>query len=397
MVLVADGASVRGRGTEVGWAAVVLARLRKCVADLIPPPVGRDQIQMRVLVLPRYGAQGASSRLRMLQFLPALRVAGVDSVVCPLIDDELLLRKYRTGRYSAWPLCASYARRIGAMLKAHQFDLIWIEKEALPWLPVSLEKALLATPYVLDFDDAVFHNYDRHRSSWVRRLLGSRIDTLMAGASAVTAGNGYLATRAEEAGAKRVEILPTVVDLERYPPKSFVAAPEPIRIVWIGSPSTARYLSIIARPLAELARKRPFTLRVIGASGVHLAGVEVETVAWSADTEAAMVRECDIGVMPLADTDWERGKCAYKLIQYMACGLPTVASAVGANVEVTVEGRTGYLARDESDWTERLTELMVSETRRMTFGAAGRARVERDYSLQRVARRLVGILQRAAG
>jgi glycosyltransferase involved in cell wall biosynthesis len=351
---------------------------------------------MRVLVLPRYGVQGASSRLRFYQFLPALKAAGLDSSVSPLIDDGLLLRKYRTHRYGAVPLLVSYAQRVRALLSGRRFDLLWIEKEALPWLPAWVEKALLGrTPYVLDFDDAIFHNYDRHHSAWVRSALGSRIDKLMAGAQVVIAGNGYLAKRAGEAGASRVQIMPTVVDLERYLLKPVTSSCGRVRIVWIGSPSTARYLSMIAEPLADLARTHEFTLRVIGDSRVHLSGVDVETVEWSADSEAAMIRECDIGVMPLANTEWELGKCAYKLIQYMACGLPTVASPVGSNTEVTVDGRTGYLAYDASDWTARLSALMTSETLRRRLGAEGRARVEQSYSLQRIAPLLTEALRHA--
>jgi glycosyltransferase involved in cell wall biosynthesis len=109
-----------------------------------------------------------------------------------------------------------------------------------------------------------------------------------------------------------------------------------------------------------------------------------------------MIGQCDIGVMPLADTEWELGKCAYKLIQYMACGLPTVASAVGANVEVTIEGRTGYLARDANEWTARLSTLMTNETLRRQLGAEGRARVEQSYSLQRISPRLTEVLRQAA-
>ena len=144
----------------------------------------------------------------------------------------------------------------------------WIEKEALPWLPLWLEKwALGGVPYVLDYDDAVFHQYDQHSSYWVRSLMGRRIDGLMKGASLVIAGNSYLAARALQAGAIRVEVLPTVIDLERYPKpaahSSLVGSRLP-RIVWIGSPTTVVYLSHLAEPLRALYVQIPFQLRVIG-------------------------------------------------------------------------------------------------------------------------------------
>jgi len=332
---------------------------------------------MKVLVLPRYGPQAASSRLRFFQFLPALQGAGVDAVVSPLIGDDLLLRKYQRGGYGPGRLAAAYTRRIRSLLSRHRFDLVWIEKEALPWLPAWFEKRLLGdVPYVLDFDDAIFHNYDRNSSRLVRTLLGERIDELMAGARLVIAGNSYLAARARRAGSAHTQILPTVVDLERYALKVLTDQVVRPRIVWIGSPSTTQYLSMLIEPLARIARTHAFTLRVIGGTRVSMPGVDLETLAWSADTEAEAIRECDIGVMPLIDSAWEKGKCAYKLIQYMACGLPTIASPVGANCEVTVDGRTGYLAASDADWTAHLEVLLSDAALRRRMGHAGPDRDE---------------------
>jgi glycosyltransferase involved in cell wall biosynthesis len=351
---------------------------------------------MRALCLPRYGVQGASSRLRLYQFLPELARSGLVAKTQPLIGDAALAGKYRTGRYAKRTLLVAYGRRMASLAFKRNHDLVWIEKEALPWLPVWVERLLLAgRPYVLDFDDAVFHNYDRHSSPWVRRLMGRRIDKLMAGARLVVAGNSYLAQRAHDAGAQWVEVAPTVVDVGRYAVRQHVPQQQP-RIVWIGSPSTAQYLAALARPLARLRALQPFVLRVIGARTPPLPGVDVEEVAWSAETEAASIVACDIGVMPLFDTPWERGKCAYKLIQYMACGLPTVASAVGANNDVTVEGHTGYLVSTEDQWVERLRRLLQDVELRQRLGQAGRLLVEQQYSLQVMAPRMQAWLRRAA-
>jgi glycosyltransferase involved in cell wall biosynthesis len=354
---------------------------------------------MKVLILSRYGPQGASSRMRFYQFLPWLQAEGVECVASPLLDDSTLLARYQSGGYGARALLAAYWTRIVALWNRHRFDLVWIEKEALPWLPAWFEKWLLrGVPYVLDFDDAIFHGYDLHRSSWVRRILGRRIDRLMAGARLVVAGNEYLARRARAAGAPWVEQLSTVVDLDRYPAKSGDSSTAPgakPRIVWIGSPSTAQYLSLIAEPLALLAREQPFILRVIGGGALSMPGVEVEVVPWSLETEAAAIAECDAGVMPLRDTPWEQGKCAYKLIQYMACGLPTVASPVGANCEVVVGGETGFLADTPANWIDALRRLLRDGALRQRLGAAGRARVEAEYCLQYAAPELSKWLKQA--
>jgi glycosyltransferase involved in cell wall biosynthesis len=186
-------------------------------------------------------------------------------------------------------------------------------------------------------------------------------------------------------------VIPTAVDLRRYA-VSANRRKARAKIVWIGSPSTTRYLELLREPLATLTGEVPFTLRVIGGGPVDMPGVEIELLPWSQETEAAAIGDCDIGIMPLQDSPWERGKCAYKLIQYMACGLPTVASPVGANVDVVIEGETGYLAHDAAEWINHLKRLLLDSDLRRRMGACGRVRVEQHYCIQRTAPRLIDLL-----
>lgn len=352
---------------------------------------------MKILFLTRFGHQGASSRLRLLQYLPWFRTSVIESVVSPLFDDTMLLRKYQRGSYGFMALLLTYWRRFYVLATANQYDLIWIEKEVLPWFPVWIEQWLLRKRlYVLDFDDAIFHNYDLHRFNWVRSFYGRRIDQLMEGSRLVAAGNRYLASRAVAAGARWVEVIPTVVDVARYSPKHEYPNSNVPLIVWIGSPSTVQYLLGLAKPLGTLAKLQSFTLRVIGADAFNIPEVNIETFPWSLDTEAALIGECDIGIMPLKDTPWEQGKCAYKLIQYMACGLPTVASPIGANKEVVIEGETGLFADTPAEWVEKMQMLLRDTPLRQRLGRAGRERVQSDYSLQQTAPRLAGLLAAAA-
>ncbi|MEQ1527275.1 MAG: glycosyltransferase family 4 protein [Gallionella sp.] len=351
---------------------------------------------MKILLLTRFGQQGASSRMRKLQYLPPLESAEIEYVVSPLFNDEMLLLKYQQGGYSLLDVLSAYWRRIWTLLRAHQFDLVWIEKEALPWFPAWFERGLLRrVPYALDFDDAIFHNYDLHRSAWVRRIYGRRIDCLMAGAHLVIAGNRYLAERAIAAGTRRVEVVPTVVDLARYKAKQVYSVAAKPRIVWIGSPSTVKYLVELAGSFSLLAKRQAYTLRVIGGGELTIPGVEVESLPWSEDTEAALIEECDVGIMPLKDSPWEQGKCGYKLIQYMACGLPTVASPIGANRDVVIDAETGLFADSIHAWVDALATLLSDADLRQRFGQAGRARAETEYSLQQVAPRLITLLKKA--
>ncbi len=350
---------------------------------------------MKVLVLTRYGRLGASSRLRFLQFLPALEQEGLHCTVQAFIDDEMLLTKYRSGAYRPGQLIRAYAARLLQLLRRQRFDLLWIEKEALPWMPAWLERVLLRhIPYVLDYDDAIFHNYDRSAYGLIRMLWAGRIDRLMAGARLVVGGNEYLARRAREAGAPWVEVLPTVIDLERYatPSRGAVANPVP-RIVWIGSPGTLPYLVALAEPLAALARRHRFVLRIVGGQLV-LPGVDVECLDWTEDSEVARITECEVGIMPLSDSPWERGKCGYKLIQYMACGLPVVASPVGVNRDIVREGENGFLAQEPADWVDRLGRLLDNAQLRHAMGRSGRRRVEQEYCVQKLAPLWAALMQK---
>ncbi len=353
----------------------------------------------RVQVLPRYDDRGASSRLRMFQYLPRLRQASPDLALEwePLLDNDYLERLYAR-RPVLRPLLRGYARRAWQFLRPARVDARWVEKELWPWVPAWLEHiALRGCPYVLDLDDAIFHNYDLHPRRIVRRLYGRKIDALMRRAALVVAGNDYLAARATAAGAPRVQLLPTVVDLDRYGVADRAnASHATVRVIWIGSPSTASYLQVASSALAAVARAHPIALTVIGAE-VQVPGVDVQCLRWSEETEATLLREADIGIMPLRDTPWERGKCGYKLVQYMACGLPVVATGLPANRAIVVEGVQGFMADNDQEWIRALTTLALDPTLRARMGQAGRERVELHYSLQAAAPRLHRWLDEVAG
>lgn len=365
--------------------------------DLLPEPMSRP---LKVAFLTRYSRNGASSRIRAMQYFPLLEAAGITPTLLPL-HTAAYVTALNQGRRDWQEVVKAYARRLFDGARLQGFDAIWVEKELLPMLPYGLERLLLGrVPMVLDFDDAIFHNYDRSRHAWVRALLGDKIDALMRRAHTVTVGNAYLGQRARQAGARRVEFLPSVIDLGRYPApgdQAPAAASEPglLRIVWIGSPSTQPYLELVRRPLERLAARYRVRLDVIGAPAPQFAGLESRSLPWSEEAEFAQLSACDVGIMPLHDTPWEQGKCSFKLIQYMACGLPVVASAVGSNIDV-VSPELGFLARSDDEWEQALAGLADSATLRTNMGRAGRAAVEQRYCTQVVGRQLATLLQQAA-
>lgn len=347
-----------------------------------------------VLLLSRYGRMGPSSRVRHINFIPDLEAAGFAVEVAPFLSDEYLARLYRGEPRDLRFLLKAYCRRLGRLLSAKRFDLIWIEKEALPWLPAAIEGLFLrGRPIVIDFDDPWYLRYSAHSSGVVRALMADKLEKIVARSTVVTAGSAFL-SQWLKAQVPRVIELPPAVDLARY---SKVSLPEgPFTIGWIGTPGNETYLNLIAEPLRVLCATVGARLRVIGGSrGLALPGVAIDYVPWREDTEAMELERCHIGVMPLSDGPWERGKCGYKLIQYMAAGRAAVASPVGAAPSIIVPGRTGLLASSTDEWITALTSLAADRERARSFGIAARQRVEALYSLQINAPRLIAVFKRA--
>ena len=349
---------------------------------------------MRILLLTRYERLGSSSRVRFYQYLPYLTARGVEIVTAPFFSDEYVSNLYRGQRTSIKTILGAYLGRLSVLRRASAFDLLWVEKELLPWVPAWLE-FLLDTwkiPYAVDYDDAVFHRYDMHRALLVRSLLGHKIDRVMQHASLVIAGNEYLAERARRAGAPRVECLPSVVDVRQY---SLTSSTDNsvFRIGWIGSPVTAPYLDLVREAIGKLSQETQVKLTLIGAGNIQpFAQTLTEILPWSETVELEMSQKFDVGIMPLVDGPFERGKCGYKLIQYMASGLPVLASPVGVNQQIVEPGVNGYLAESSAGWLKALRELRDEKEKRILMGQAGRRKVEQLYNLQGTAPRLLELL-----
>jgi glycosyltransferase involved in cell wall biosynthesis len=254
--------------------------------------------------------------------------------------------------------------------------------------------------WVFDLDDAVFmpNVSEANRRFGALKAHGSTA-ALAAGARAVSAGNGWLAewARGLRPGrpATEVEILPTVVDSDLWTPTPQVSD-HPIRLLWIGSPTTLRYLEAWGPALTRVGARHPgLELHVIG-SKLEIPGIRCVTHAWSAATERTIAQQCHIGLAPLADGGWERGKCGLKLLLYMALGLPAVATRAGVHPEIVTSGEDGELVDDDVALETTLDRLIGDPARRAALGLAARVKLERQYSLRAMVPRLAALLHRAA-
>lgn len=333
----------------------------------------------------KYDRLGASSRIRSMQFLPKL------NSIYQIQVNSLLSDEYVTNLYAGIPqnklgILFAYCKRI-VQLMTDGSDVLIIEKELFPYIPYWFEKIFLSNKkYIIDIDDAVFHNYDLNVSPLRKFLLGNKFKYLFKNSFAVLAGSPYLQEVAERSGARNVIYFPTVIDLERYFNVT-VCSPVITNLVvigWIGSGSTDKYLELIKSSLALAAKRTPcqIVFKIIGSTkALQIDGVEVINIPWTEESEVANIEAIDIGIMPLEDTLWERGKCAYKLIQYMACGKPVLASEVGANNVVVDHGINGFLCSTEQDWSDAFVALVSNSELRNQFGNHGMNKVKQQYTV----------------
>lgn len=358
---------------------------------------------LRVLALTPQPVDGAAGRYRVHQWCEPLRALGVELEVAPFFDDAAWARLHARGRTlaKAADLARLTARRVRDLARAGRHDVAFVHRELWPlaghW-PLDVLRARQPR-WVFDLDDAVFlpNVSDANRRLVALKAHGSAA-ALAAGAATVTAGNAWLADWARTQRPGRapdtVRVVPTSVDADAWRP---VAHDDDgtLRLLWIGSPSTARYLRAWGPALQRLAQRRTFELHVVGAA-FPLPGVTVVEHAWSLATERAIAARAHIGLAPLADGDWERGKCGLKLLLAMALGLPAVASDAGVHAELLDGGACGVLVRDEAAAEHALDRLLADPAERTRLGRAARATLEARYSVRAVAPRLADALRTAA-
>ena len=338
---------------------------------------------MRILALTKYTALAASTRQRFAQYAPYLRSHGIEVEIAPLLTDAYI-QALNAGRTNRFGLPAGYLKRLAMLLKRRDYDLLWVQYELFPFLPGWFER--LATragkPIVCDYDDAIFHTYDASGSSLVRRLLGRKLEPLLSRAAAVICGNRYIEDYASRFCPNTI-VIPTVVDTEVYVPPAPGSARAPTPLIgWLGAPSTWVFVQPVLSTVLEVANAAGTSFRAVGAGRSAVPHPGLELADWSEATEVSELQRFDIGIMPLQDHPFQRGKCGYKLIQYMACGVPVIASPVGVNSEIVVHGETGFLATTQAERAEALRRLLGDADLRRRMGQAGRRRVEELYSLQ---------------
>lgn len=361
----------------------------------------RPSRPLTVLCIVPYPTEGASNRLRVEQYLPALAAQGFRVTVRPFVSSRCYRMLYEPGRYlrkAGYVLWGTLKRGVD-LLRGFGYDVILIHREASPFGPPVLEWcwAKAGKRLLFDFDDAIFLPYLSHVHPWIGSLKPKRrVAQSIALARWVIAGNEYLASYARQHN-PNVVVIPTPVDAARYRPRDRAGDGQRIVIGWIGSRSTVAYLDPLREVFARLSRACPgVEIRVVGGSFFTNGLPNVINRPWQLERELEELQAFDIGIMPMPNDPWTQGKCAFKAILCMSVGIPVVCSPVGVTREVVQDGRNGFLASTDEEWFERLSRLIADPLLRRQMGSVARRTVEERYAVARTAEALIDVLRKAA-
>jgi glycosyltransferase involved in cell wall biosynthesis len=329
------------------------------------------------------GKYDPSARFRVRQLIPALLQEGVEM-------DEFIppISKYPPSQQWLRPLwgVAALAGRIPAIMATYKYDIVLLQRELLSTL-VTLEP-LTKCPRVLDVDDAIF----LHRGGRFAKRLAQLSDM-------VICGNDFIAEWFSKWN-KNITVIPTAIDTNRYiPRRENRSSQDKIVIGWMGTSGNFKYLYKIESALERVIKTRPeIIFKIISDRKPKFKeklNEKIEYIKWSQETEITDIQSMTIGIMPLANTDWEKGKCSFKMLQYMACGIPVVVSPVGMNAQILGESKVGFGVNTLEEWVDALICLLDSPEQREKMGSNGRKLVEAKYNIKCIVPKLSSYLKDA--
>ena len=342
-----------------------------------------------------------SQRFRIEQWLPDLRSQGISVDLFPFADQSLMHLLHKPGRRPAKVLTnlTRFALRFGDVVRARRYDAVLIHRAACIAGPAVVERltALTGRPIIYDFDDAIFrlHTTDANRGfGWLK--FPGKTATICRLAKHVVVGNEWLADYARQHN-RAVTVIPTSIDTRRYRPARATRLKDRLVLGWMGSSTSQTHLELFAPLLREFLHRRNVELRVISDRKPVLPGIDYVWRPWSAESEIEELSYFDVGIMPMPDDEWAKGKCALKALQYMAMGVPTLCSAVGTNRDVIRHGENGLLADSDEDWIANLESLIDDAALRQRLGERGRHTVEERYSMSRSAALFADVVRQTVG
>jgi len=340
---------------------------------------------MKILFIVPYPTEGPSNRFRVEQYLPILTRSGTDFSVRPFCNSDFYGILLKKGRYfkKFFYLIVFTLLRIVDLFRAMRYDVVFIHREAFPTKDFIFEWLFrkFSRKIIYDFDDSVFLKKP------------AKVKMLVSKADRVITGNNFLEGYALHFN-KNVTLIPTCIDTDKYAPSSHKNTGGKVIIGWMGSPTTSVFLSEIKEVFNIISDKyKNVEFRIIGGRFTAAPSARVLNRPWNLASEVRDMQEFDIGIMPMPDDEWTRGKCAFKIIEYMALGIPAVASPVGMNSEVIKDGVNGFLAGNQDEWLDKLSRLIESAELRQALGRNGRNTIEERYSLRANASKFIDVVK----
>lgn len=352
---------------------------------------------MKVLFWVPYPHAGASNRYRVEQYLPYLNKEKIDYKLRPFWNSKAYKILYKKRNYLSkfyYLILGSFHRLID-LIFIFKYDIVFIHREAYPIGGALFENALrlLKKPFIFDFDDAIFLPYSSESNIFIERFRKiNKIPRIIKMSLRVIVGNEYLAEFAKTYNSS-VFVIPTSIDTDKFTPVEKDCNNEVV-IGWIGSLTTVSYLKMLKNVFIDLTQKYSnVRFHIIGGNFSIDSISNIYCKTWSIEEEVEDLKKIDIGIMPMPDNLWTKGKCGFKAIMYMSMGIPTVCSPVGVNNEIIDDGENGFLARSDQEWLEKLSILIESPFLRKKLGEQGRKIIEERYSLKVNAHKFLKILK----
>lgn len=339
-----------------------------------------------VIIAPYPKGEAPSQRFRFEQYLNFFEEQGYVIEFHAFLSDKTWKALYKEGSFfaKAVGMMGSFWRRFLLMFKLRSADVIFIHREASMIGPPIFEwiiAKVLRKKYIYDFDDAIWlPNFSDSNARFQRLKAYGKVKKIMKWAHIVSAGNLHLCYFAHQYSSN-VVIIPTTIDLENVHTLATNQKTEKLIIGWTGTHTTMDYLDELVPVLRELEETHDFIFRVISNQAPNFELKSLEFVKWNKETEIEDLAQLNIGVMPLTDTIWAKGKCGFKGLQYMALEIPSVMSPVGVNTSIIEDGKNGFLPDSPEEWKETLIKLLENESLRTEIGKAGLKTVKESYSV----------------
>ena len=328
-----------------------------------------------------------SQRFRFEHFLNASNKYGLEFTLAPFFSDKTwkILHKEKHYLQKTIGILSGFVRRTKMLGSIRKFDMVYIHREASPIGPPIFEwiiNKVLRKPIVYDFDDAIWINTASQANPFIAVLkFGSKVSFICKIAKSVSVGNEYLAAFAMRYS-KDVRVIPTLVDTEKHHNQLKNQSSSPITIGWTGTYTNFHNLTIVEPVLRHLQKNFQIRIKLIADKNPNLKNIEYDFQKWNYSSEIEDLLDIHIGLMPLIDSEFERGKCAFKAIQYMSLGIPAVISPVGANIKLIKDGENGYLVSSETEWLSKLENLINDPILRTKMGEKARKTIIDQYSVK---------------